>query len=172
MHHLDVIPNTWDLERDRVVAILALLELGYSRTAPATIGRLVGRPTEKVEAVLRDRNLRRRYAARLLHPGVHATITRAIRCPECGSSITVVPCASCRLAKWSTWRPREECRPSDVYDPIMEPPDDCWDIEPPRSHPCEPTDSTPGSCERIEVYRERYERGEHLFHDDDLRVEQ
>ena len=40
--------------------------------------------------------------------------------------------------------------------------------EPP--HECIPTDTRPGTAERVKVYISRLQRGENLFHPDDLKL--
>lgn len=83
-----------------------------------------------------------------------------VRCKVCGTNVNAVPCHTC-IAN----RPQGLLPASDSFD------EDEWlEAGEPSNHP-RPTLAVPGTAEKVEILRKRFDRDEFLHHDNDKRIE-
>lgn len=133
------------------VGVIGLWSMGVLDSA--RIAKLLCRRTEEIEAfadVLRnsENRLVAEYVACGLPAGVSAKLRYAtVRCPKCGREAERVPCQTCA-------RPEEEPEP------------EVDETSKKRRLP-RPTNAVPGTGRKVNVLRQRHDRGQELWHPDD-----
>lgn len=141
---------------DTTIVILGLMEMGYTDLALIAeilhVNRI--RPLRRLLKMLKtSRNpVIRRCVDVGLPPGMFREFPyhdRSVRCPLCGGMVKTAPCAKCAtpFGRHATEEFPREC----VY-PAPE-----------------ATTAEPGTLRKIAVLRMRLERGEELFHNNDMR---
>ena len=82
----------------KVPTVMALLETGVSDAA--AIAKAVGLPVEDVERIDAERDIHARSRAIEEFPrDTYYHLRSKIICPGCGSTIYLVPCVACNIAK-------------------------------------------------------------------------
>jgi hypothetical protein len=151
---------------DATLAVIGLWNMGYTDldTVASLLWIVNTKPLKKLYKTLkRTRNpLIRRFVDVGLPAGVYRPLPLApgplggaftalchhVRCPLCGAQVDWVPCPKCSL---------KDPRVAEVPVPLR-------DREVCLCATEEPTSFVPGSPEKIELMRQRAERGQQLFH--------